>query len=139
MTGKTLILLGLLIFAVGIYFGYSSYSFLKTAGKTEGRVDSIEKSKKRITPTFEYTVKGKKYMIVGPATHPDEYIIGDTETIYYEPENPEDAKIGTFMNTWFLPAFLTGFGFILAFVGLVVILSTGKKNPAFTIKGPGNL
>jgi hypothetical protein len=139
MAGKTIIWMGLLIFVGGLSIGYLKYSFLEKAVQTIGRVDSIDKGKRSITPTFEYIVKGKKYYIEGPSTRPDEYKIGDTEPIYYNPDDPEDAKIMTFMNQWFLPVFMTGFGLIWAIAGLAVTIARKNKNPAFTIKGPGNL
>ncbi len=137
MTGKILILAGLIMMAIGIFFGYTHYNFIHSSVKTEARVKSIINQHQRVIPVWEYTVKGKHYEFEGAATNSDQYKIGDKEILYYDPSDPEDSKKGTFMDLWFLPVFLSGFGFILGLVGLVVMLSFKNKRPAFTIKRPG--
>jgi hypothetical protein len=126
MSGKILILLALLFLLVSVLFGVQSYMFVNRSVKAEARVKSIDKAKKWITPTFEYTVKGKTYEFEGSSTSPDAYKIGDTEVIYYNPLDPQDSKIGTFMNLWFIPVFCGGFFIILISVGSALAFS---KNP----------
>jgi len=118
MTGKMLILLSVILIGVGLFFGYSNYSFVSSAVKTEARVKNIIKGHRTITPVFEFSAKGKTYEYEGASTRPDAYSIGDKETVYYNPSDPEDHKTGTFMNLWFLPVFLTGFGIIVFPVGI---------------------
>lgn len=118
----------------GIYFGISSLNTVNTYVKTEARVKNIEKSKKSITPIFEYTVKDKQYTIQGASTRPDAYVIGDKEIIYYNPNDPEEAKIDTFMSLWFLPVFLSGFSIILITVMVLLILFSKKKPETLTAR-----
>lgn len=132
MTGKMLILVGVILISAGVFFGYSNYSFVSSAVKTEARVKNIIKGHRSITPVFEFTVNGKTYQFEGASTKPDSYKIGDNETIYYNPADPEDHKTGTFMNLWFLPVFLTGFGLIVLPVGIGLAFS--KKNNPVNIK-----
>ncbi|MEO8513274.1 MAG: DUF3592 domain-containing protein [Ignavibacteria bacterium] len=139
MTGKILIVVSLLMLAVGIFFGYSSYSFVSSSVKTEARVKNIIKGHRRITPVFEYIVNGKSYEYEGAATNYDAYVIGDKEVVYYKASDPNDSKTGTFMNLWFLPVFLGGFGLILLPVGIGTTFFNKRKSPAFTIKRPGSI
>lgn len=137
MTGKILIFAGLVMMSIGIFFGYTNYTFIHSSVKTEARVKSIIDQHQRVVPVWEYTVKGKTYEFEGAATSSGKYEIGDKEILYYNPDDPNDSKSGTFINLWFLSVFLSGFGFILGLVGLVVTLSFKNKRPAFTIERPG--
>lgn len=139
MTGKILILVSLLMLGIGAFLGYTSYSFMNSGVKTEARVKSIIKGHRRITPVFEYTVKGKTYEFEDGSTDYGSYEIGDKEVIYYSPSDPENHKPGTFMSLWFLPVFLCGFGIILLPVSAGLTFFSKKHNPAFTIKRPGGI
>jgi len=132
MSAKILILLALLFLFVAVLFGLQNYLFISKAVKTEARVKSIDKAKKWITPTFEYTVKGKTYEFEGSSTSPEAYKIGDTEVIYYNPLDPQDSKVGTFMNLWFIPVFCGGFFIVLISVGSALAFSK-KAEPSFYI------
>lgn len=117
------------MFTAGIFWGYNNYSFISRAVKTEARVKEVIKGKRRITPVFEYTVQGKNYEYEGASTLPDEYKIGDKETVYYDPALPSSSKTGTFMSLWFVPVFLTGFGIVLFPVGIGLVFFSNKRSP----------
>lgn len=133
---KITISLSLVFLAISLFWGIRNYQFTSRAVKTEARVKSIYKGHRSITPTFEYTVKGKDYEFEGSSTNYDAYQIGDKEIVYYDPSNPEDSKLGTFMNLWFMPVFCGGFFMILMMVGIISFI--GKKTkPAFYVGKPG--
>lgn len=139
MAGKTIILVSLILLIVGGYFGYDKYSFFSSSKKVMARVSNIEKRHRSINPTFEYVVNGKTYTIEGANTRSDAYELNDQQLIFYNPDDPSDARVGTFMNMWFLPVLLMGLGIVFFIVGVVTWLATGKKkSPAFTIKTPGS-
>lgn len=133
MTAKIFILIGIIILGGGLAWGYLTIDFINNSVKTEARVKQIIKKHRSITPVFEFTVKGKTYEFEGANTRADAYELNDKETVYYNPDDPNDNRTGNFMNLWFMPVFLTGFGFILATVGLITLLFSGKKNNRFTI------
>ncbi len=131
MAAKTLILLALLFLLVSVFFGIQSYTFVNNSVKTEARVMRFDNGKGRmVTPVFEYSVKGKYYEYKGASTRAGNYKINDKEIIYYDPSNPEDGKLGTFMNLWFISVFCGGFFIVLFSVGLGMFFS-GKANPHF--------
>lgn len=133
MAAKTFIFIGLIILGGGLVWGYLTIDYINNSAKTEARVKMVLKRHRSITPVFEFTVKGKTYEFEGTNTSPDAYELNDKETVYYNPEDPNDNRTGAFMNLWFMPLFLTGFGTIFAAAGLGTLLFSGKKNPTFTI------
>lgn len=139
MAGKSVVLISLLLILVGSYFAYDKYSFFSSSKKVMARVSHVEKRHRSINPTFEYVVNGKTYTIEGANTRSDEYELNDQQLIFYNPNDPSDARVGTFMNMWFVPVLLLGLGIIFFIVGIVTWLATGKKkSPAFSIKTPGS-
>ena len=138
MNAKIFVLLGVLIMGAGIFWGYSTYNYINSSVKTEARVSRVIKKHRSITPVFEFTIKGKTYEFEGANTSSDEYKLNDKEIIYYNPSDPNDNRTGTFMGLWFMPVFLSGFGFVLFVAGLATMLFSNKKSPAFTIQRPGN-
>ena len=138
MNAKIFALLGILIMGTGIFWGYLTYNEINSSVKTEARVSRIIKKHRSITPVFEFTVKGKTYEFEGTNTNSDAYVLNDKETVYYNPADPNDNRTGNFMNLWFVPVFLSGFGFVFFVVGLGTMLFSNKKSPAFTIQRPGN-
>jgi hypothetical protein len=134
MTGKISILLAFLFLIIALVFGVRNYLYVEKSVKTEARVNKIEKRHRSINPTFEYTVNGKDYEIEGSNTNADAYKINDKEPVYYDPKKPEDARLGTFMNLWFMPVFCGGFFIILLVVGLGMVISK-KSKPGFYIGG----
>lgn len=133
---KILIPVSLIFLAVALYFGIVNYRFTSKAAKTEARVKSIYQGHRSITPTFEYTVKGKVYEFEGSSTNADAYQIGDKEIVYYDPASPEDSKLGTFMNLWFIPVFCGGFFVILMLVGVISLIGKRTKS-SFFVGEPG--
>ena len=133
MTAKTFIVIGLLILGGGLVSGYLTIDYINNSVKTEARVKQVLKRHRSITPVFEFSVKGKTYEFEGTNTRPDAYKLNDKETVYYNPADPDDNRTGNFMNLWFLPLFLTGFGIILTAAGLGTLLFKGRKNPSFTL------
>jgi hypothetical protein len=133
MAGKAFIFIGLLILAGGLVWGYLTIDFINNSIKTEARVKQVLKGHRRIKPVFEFTVKEKTYEFEGTSTRPDAYKLNDKETVYYNPADPDDNRTGNFMNLWFVPVFLTGFGTIFAAAGLGSLLFQGKKKSSFTV------
>lgn len=129
---KVFIPLSLVFLVVALFWGIQNYQFISRAEKTEARVKSIYKGHRSITPTFEYTVKGRDYEFEGSSTNYDAYKTGDKEIVYYDPSNPQEHKIGTFMNLWFIPVFCCGFFVVLMLAGVISLISKRSK-PAFHI------
>lgn len=68
----------------------------------------------RFTAKDGSTVTFKESFSSNPAAHQ----VGDKVKVFYDPGNPQNARIDDFMNTWFLPLLLGGMGLIFGLVGV---------------------
>lgn len=123
MSGKIFILASFIFLIISLAAGVPNYLFVSKTIKTEARIKSIDKGHRWITPTYEYTVKNKNYEFEGSSSTYGTYSIGDKQMIYYDPENPENNKIDSFMNLWFVPVFCGGFFIVLFFVGILTVFT----------------
>jgi hypothetical protein len=134
MSAKLFIFLGSMILCGGLIWGYLTNNYINNSVKTKARVKQVLKRHRSITPVFEFTANGKTYEFEGTNTNPDAYELNDKEVIYYNPKDPDDNRTGNFMNLWFMPVFLTGFGTILAVAGAGTLIFSGRKNTLYSIR-----
>ncbi len=112
--------------ALGSYF--KTEAKYKAYPQTTATVVSLvgNSSEDGYTPIYEYTVDGKKYRQKGKIKSSGDGApkVGDTVSIRYNPNNPNDIHIGTESK------FMLGFGCFLIFFGLLFIafgLHNAKK------------
>lgn len=77
----------------------------------------IEK-KYRYRPEIRFkTHAGRTVKFIAPiSTRPSHYAVGDEVEVLYDPENPKEAQINSFLYLWFNTLMLVGFG--LFFIGM---------------------
>lgn len=138
MTGIGLIFLvagvGLVI---GCFFAVSrTKRFLSTAREVRGQVVGIESRRGRGQhasrmhyPVLRYrTQEGTQHEVVSSVgSNPPRYKEGDSVTLLYDPQNPLDARIHTFLNVWLFPVVLGGVGGAFVLVGGVLALMGGMR------------
>lgn len=96
------------IFAIGRAF------FIRNAIAATGSVVRLEERFNADTqsveyaPVFGFTAKdGRNYTISSQiATSPPEFVVGDKVRILYSRNNPQEARIASFWQFWFLPVVL---------------------------------
>lgn len=72
-------------------------------------------------PVVRFTT-GEGYELVftdAEGSHPADYEVGDAVEVLYDPENPRDAAIRSWLRMWMGPLWVTALGF-LPILGLVV-------------------
>ncbi len=108
------ILLAILAFGVGIYSLYSSYVFEKNAVKSKGSVVGYHIEGDKTKPIIEYKVNRRQMMRLdlNLLLFSPEFEIGQKISVMYDPDNPLDAKISHFFDSW-------KFGFFAVFLGMV--------------------
>lgn len=86
----------------------------------------IEK-KYRYRPEIRFkTHAGRTIDFIAPiATRPSRYAIGDEVEVLYNPENPKDVQINSFLNLWFATLMLVGFGLFIAGMGALGMVLQG--------------
>lgn len=98
MPGLIILMIGCVVFmAWSIYKIAEDRHFSKICERTEGVVIGTERyytddNDKRYAGVYEYSVEGVTYEVEEKEWHMFEPELGDTTVIYYNPENPEDAR-----------------------------------------------
>lgn len=129
-------LVAVLLFLTSFYLSYTQYTFLQKATRTEGSIiDYVEYCSGNdldncdSSPKIEFVTKtGEKIVFVNrlsSKTSVDSIVrhennLNSVISVLYDPQNPQEARIDSFMNKWFLPIFsFTMGGLLLLFVKLV--------------------
>lgn len=127
MRNNLLQLAAFIFFSVGIYFAYDRYSFFnssteKVDAKVIENVEDIRRkgSKTKVSyyPIFQYTTKDGTLRTLKSnlKTNPPQYEVGEIVTLYYNPQNPEDARPYSFIDSWLIPSVFIFFGLLLFWI-----------------------
>lgn len=116
--GCFLILMNLLfigLFGGGGYIAYNNYQLRTNGASTIGTVIRLEESTgdggTSYSPVFQYEVNGQTYEFESQnASSPPTHRVGEQDTLFYDPENPQKAQIDSFMDMWLAPGLLLCFG-----------------------------
>jgi hypothetical protein len=134
------LLVGVLLLAIGLWFGWSSWADLAQAQRVEGKVVEMVRtespkgvgSKKvqaiskgpSFAPVVEYQAGGQTFRIRGHlASSPPAYAVGDTVGVLFQADRPADGRIDSFSETWLMPLVLGGGGIVFGLVGLLMLVA----------------
>lgn len=136
-----ILILGLALFGLGLYFLKERLDFFKHSIQAEGIVIDIEKSGSRGSkggsrysyyPVISFQALDGNIYTFSPESGTNsygEYLQGDKLTIMYNTENPQSAKIDSFWERW-------GIQLTFLIVGLAILLAQGGKiyNIFYTVR-----
>ncbi len=128
------IMLGLVVFSIGIYVGNINKNYLKNSGSTLGKItdyteiitfNSNDRTEKKIMykADISYMVNGENYNFRPSSSTSAKPKIGKKIKVYYALENPWEAKLKS--EIYLLPSIFIFIGIII--VG-VMLLSLKNKN-----------
>ncbi len=137
-TGCLVIFLNLVFLSLlggGGYIAYNNYQLRTGGASTTGTVIRLEESTSdgstTYSPVFQYVVNGQTYEFESQnSSSPPTHRVGDEDTIYYDPTNPEKAQVDSFMDMWLAPGLLLCFGgggFIIANVVALIWVVRRRK------------
>lgn len=132
---KVLLLIGIVFLGIAVYMGYNKYTFLENAIKTKAIVVSYrttteketrKNGNKRTTknttyyyPKFEFKdIQNRLIQVesnVGQGNSKP-YSIGSQVEIVYSKENPQEAKINSFLNQWLFTTIVGGFSLLFLII-----------------------
>jgi hypothetical protein len=132
---KGLLLIGIVLLGIALYMGYNKYTFLENAIKTKAIVVSYrttteketrKNGNKRTTknttyyyPKFEFKdIQNRLIQVesnVGQGNSKP-YSIGSQVEIVYSKENPQEAKINSFLNQWLFTTIVGGFSLLFLII-----------------------
>jgi hypothetical protein len=119
---------GVLMMALGAFFWFRTKNFVGKAQETKGTVtDSLYDSDSEGSgyySVFKFkTMNGQEIEKTSNLrTNPPQHKIGQVIDVLYDPANPNDARIKSTTNLYFVPFLLGGMGIIFACVGIAVFI-----------------
>jgi hypothetical protein len=125
---------GTLLFAVGLIVAVHTQWFIARAARAPGVVieniwgtDSEGSSTAKPRVRFR-TPAGQEFVFVSKvgSSHPS-YEAGEGVAVLYDPENPGDARIQSFLSLWFVSLLLGGLGALFAAIGLIPMLVIRRR------------
>jgi len=118
---------GIVLIITGFVFIYRNYEFLGAASRTKGVI--IDLSWKRdkegwemAYPVFQFIDEKTDQVFVVESTRgskPPAYSVGQEVFILYDPENPHNARIESFLDMWLGAVLFTLLGSIFLLVGVM--------------------
>ena len=119
-------LIGILLLALSFFFEQKTTAFIAKAVKADGVVSDMVRSYSNRSYSYAPVVRfvardGKKIEFKSSvSSNPPSYRIGQKVTVFYDPENPQTAKINSFMSLWALPAVTGGVGTLFLLVSAAI-------------------
>lgn len=124
----------LLLFAIYLYSDVSA--FINLSERTTGEVvrlderwdtDSDGARSKAYYPEFSYKVEGRNYSVVSNSgSNPSSFRIGEQVEVLYNPNNPIEGRINSFLQLYIMPFCFGIMGFALACSSLILFLFKHK-------------
>lgn len=121
-------LIGLIVLSLGIYSFFNIKKIESTYHSTTAQIEGFEKQKRsnsknaiKYLPVISYKVNGTEYtQILSSKSHDME--TGDTITILYNPDNPEQIRSGEIEKTIYIVSIFAGAITLLSGIFLPSIL-----------------
>jgi hypothetical protein len=111
---------GFLLLSAGFIFGFRDFKFTANAIPISGKVVSISPPP-GYQPVIEYTMTGSTYTVTGEKLSSDRvFVVGQDVELLVDPGKPQDAKLNSFFDRWFLVAMLASIGLLFSIIGFAV-------------------
>lgn len=117
------LLLGLGLLAGSTYWYFNTKSFLSTASVAKGVVTELSRVRSDGSDTYKphvrFKTKNNKQIefISNSSSNPPAYDVGEKVDVFYDLNEPKNAKIDGFFSLWGGPFILFVIGFIFSIVG----------------------
>jgi hypothetical protein len=115
--------IGLVMLAVALVIGGLAISFRMGAERVTGTVSEVElrhySDGNSYCPIVQYNTRlGQTYSHNSDVcSWPPSFEVGQLVTIYYDPANPSNSQLDSFMGVWFIPALFTFMGGVFGTIG----------------------
>ena len=118
-------LVGLFLGALAFFFFVRTRLFLGRAQKTQGTVINMVYSHHQdgdggYSPVYRFrTITGQEVVVTdNVSSSPPQFQVGQTIDVFYDPENPQNARINKWFNLYFVPMLLGFMGLVFGGVGI---------------------
>lgn len=126
-------LVGIILLSIGGFLYYRQTQFLERARETEGLVVNLVPNDNMYAPVIRFFLPNGDEVVFQSSlsSSPPRYEVEETVTIYYDPEKPDDARIGNWFDLWFAPLLLSIMGGIFSVVGIIVFVAVRRSENNF--------
>jgi hypothetical protein len=138
--GGIFALVGTVFLIISVAFTATTLSFLGGAERTEGVVvdhslrtstDRDGNSRSAYYPVVEFTAPDGQTVSFESSTgsNPPSNDVGDQVEVAYDPDDPSDARLTSFVSLYLLPLIFGGIGILFTPIGVVLlVIGIGKRN-----------
>jgi hypothetical protein len=107
----TILGIGGLITAGGVVLGLGNLRHVLYGERAEGVVAEIVREGDLYAPVVRFRLpQGETVVVKDLGSGAPDFSAGDTITVLYLPESPQDFRLDTFERLWLVPIIVTGFG-----------------------------
>jgi hypothetical protein len=121
LVGIIFMCVSLVPLVIGLFFLLNTLQFLGTATATAtGTIVACPRPKSSssaCTPTVEFTTDKGQQISFTTAFASSAFEVGQQQPVDYDPNHPQDARIGSFLALWFVPTLLLGLGGLFFLIG----------------------
>lgn len=127
-------MIGTAFLIMAVFFYTSTSAFITSSKSAEGEVTEliIPSGSDTYHPKVRFqTESGKEVIFVDSVgSTPPSFTVGESVKVFYQPDNPQNAKISSFFSLWFLVVVFGLMGFIFDIIGAVIIILSQKSKSA---------
>jgi hypothetical protein len=120
--GSIFAIVGLAMISGAAYVATSTQRFVATAAQAQGVVVAMEGSD-TLAPVVEFTARDGRQVRFrsNVSSNPPDFSVGEPVVVYYDAAAPDDARIDSFVQLWFLPTLLGGMGSVFGAIGFFTL------------------
>ena len=122
-----MVLAAIVAILVGTFSLIKTRDFLVKAVEANGKIVELDRKNSgdgvTYSPVFSFVeASGKQHTIHSSlSTNPPRYEIDEKVSVLYDPQNPQKARIDSFLNLYFVPLVMGIIGAINLLIGLLLV------------------
>lgn len=115
-----LLCIGPVFFLAGVAFTVSSQLFVSSAVEIQGEVVEMATGSNGSAPVVRYEVNGTNYQFQSSLwSSPPRNFVGEKVRVLYQPNDPKNGQIKSFIEQWLFPVTFMAAGFSSTLIGAV--------------------
>lgn len=132
IVGFIFTMLGFLMLLGGGLWAQKTFSFKNQAQVVEGEVVALVANRgsdsTTYAPKYSFIVVGQQYTVISnTSSNPAAYSVGEKVSVLFDPSNPFEARIDSFMGLWFGPILISVMGSIFLLVGVIPLFLLWRR------------